>query len=129
MASYLPQEILSLIAQHAAREEDKLTPYTLINRSWQAAFEEQIYASIVVLSPSNASFITVNPEERHKKRGLSLGWLDELTTGSWRQARRTYVRRILYRVTVPYWLSDGREKDEDYTYDNVCRRQNNSAFS
>jgi hypothetical protein len=129
MASYLPQEILSLIAQHAARGEDKLTPYTLINRSWQAAFEKQIYASIVVLGPSNASFITVSPEEQHKKRGLSLERLDKLTTGSWQQARRTYVRRILYRVAVPYWLSDGREKDEDYTYDNVCRRQNNSAFS
>jgi hypothetical protein len=130
MASSLPQEILSLIAQHAARDDGKLTPYTLVNRAWQAAFERQIYTSLVILSPSEVTFIAVDLERR-EKRGLSLKRLDEITSGSqdWRRVRRTHIRRILYKVAVPYWLSDGFEKDEEYTYDNVWRRQNDYAFT
>jgi hypothetical protein len=131
MASSVPQEILSLIAQQAARDDGKLTPYTLVNRAWQAAFERQIYTSLVVLSPSEVTSVSTGPDKRTEKRGLSLKRLDEITSGpqDWRRVRRTHVRQILYRVAVPYWLIDGCEKGEEYTYDNVCRRQNDYAFT
>jgi hypothetical protein len=127
MASSAPQEILSLIAQHASRDNGKLTPYTLVNRAWQAAFEKQIYTSLVVLSPSETTSVSIGLEHRIEKRGLPLERFIMLTSGT--PARCTYLRRILYRVAVPYWLSEERMKDEDYTYDNVCRRQNDQAFS
>ncbi|KEQ65020.1 uncharacterized protein M437DRAFT_63680 [Aureobasidium melanogenum CBS 110374] len=131
MVVSLPQELLLLIASHITGKEEKLTPYTLVNKSWQAAFERGIYSSLVVLSPSDREYVTVSPTKRLKKHGLFLSRLDDITSGpqDWRRARRTYIRRILYRVAVPYWLSPGREKDEDYTYDNICRRENNHAFS
>jgi hypothetical protein len=52
MASALPQEILSLIADYVAIGDNGLFPYTLVDKSWQSAFERRIYASVVVLSPS-----------------------------------------------------------------------------
>jgi hypothetical protein len=81
MAHCLPQEIVSLIAQHVAGENDKMAPYTVVSRSWQAAFEKQINTSLVVLSPSRVGSVTASPGEQHKKRGLSLERLDELTSG------------------------------------------------
>ncbi|KAI4724866.1 hypothetical protein E4T49_07404 [Aureobasidium sp. EXF-10728] len=128
MASLLPQEIISLIAHHTAKQNKKLTPYTLVNKSWQPAFEKQIYSSVVLLSPSEITTVTVSPNQRVQKRGLSLARLDEITSG-WRTVRRKWIRRIGYRVAVPYWLDPGREKDDDFTYDNICRRENNEAFS
>jgi hypothetical protein len=113
MAPHVPQEILSLIVQHVVKEDDdhKLTPYTLVNKSWQAAFERKIYGSVVVLSPSDVSTIMVSRGERRGKRGLSFARLDDITSGPqyWRQMRRTYIQRILYRVTVPYWINSFRE--------------------
>lgn len=131
MATSLPQELLSLIANHITGKEEKLTPYTLVNKSWQAAFERRIYSSLVVLSPSDVDYITVGPTEQHKKRGLSLSRLDGITSGpqDWRQARRTYIRHILYRVAVPHYLEECRRGDDDYTYDNIWHRENNLAFS
>lgn len=131
MASSAPQEILSLIAHHLARSDKKLSPCALVNKSWQAAFERQIYSSVVVRSPSGVETITVNDEEPHDKHGLPLETFITITSGpeDWRRVRRTYVREILYKVAVPYWLDEAREKDDDYTYDNVCRRENNQAFS
>ncbi|KAI4854285.1 hypothetical protein E4T44_00280 [Aureobasidium sp. EXF-8845] len=54
-----------------------------------------------------------------------------MTSGprDWQRARRRYVRQIIYRVVVPYWLDEDREKDDGYTYDNALRRENNRAFS
>ena len=119
MATSLPQELLSLIASHITGKEEKLNPYTLVNKSWQAAFE------------SDVDYVTVGPTEQHKKRGLSLSRLDDITSGpqDWRQARRTYIRHILYRVAVPCWLNEAREKTEDFTYDNTFRNENDLAFS
>ncbi|KEQ68490.1 hypothetical protein M436DRAFT_19969, partial [Aureobasidium namibiae CBS 147.97] len=112
-------------------QNQKLTPYTLVSKSWQPAFEKQIYSSVVLLSPSEVTSITVSPDQRVQKRGLSLARLDEITSGPehWRVVRRKWVRRILYRVAVPYWLDPGREKDDDFTYDNICRRENDETFS
>lgn len=141
MAPYLPQEILTLIARHLGREDDhKLTPYTLVNKSWQAAFERQIYASVVVLSPSDVTTVTISPParpenqhiHRHEKRGLHLARLIETTSGPqhWRQARRGYIRHILYRVAVPYWINPLRYDAASESYfDSSWRRENNRVFS
>ncbi|KAI5202553.1 hypothetical protein E4T39_04661 [Aureobasidium subglaciale] len=131
MASSAPQEILCLIAQQLALLDNKLSPYTLVNKSWQAAFERHIYASIVVRSPSDVTTVTVSDEEQYDKHGLPLETFIKITNGplDWQRARRTYIRQILYRVAVPYWLSEAREKYDDYTYDHICRRENNQAFS
>lgn len=137
MASSAPQEILSLIADHLARLDKKLSPYALVNKSWQAAFERQIYSSIVLLSPSDVTTIKVNyfswtaHDGPYFKKGLPLETFISITSGprDWQRARRRYVRQILYRVAVPYWLDEARGKDDGYTYDNVCRRENNQAFS
>jgi hypothetical protein len=134
MALYVPQEILSLIIQHVVREDDghKLTPYTLVNKSWQAAFEREIYGSIVVLSPSDVSTIMISPTESREKRGLSFARLDEITSGPqyWRKMRRTYIQRILYRVAVPYWINSHRTGySETGIWDSPWRRENNQAFS
>jgi hypothetical protein len=136
MASSAPQEILSLIAVHLARLDKKLSPYALVNKSWQAAFERQIYSSMVIRSPCDVTTIRENigwwtTDELKYERGLSLETFINITSGpqDWQRARRTYVRQIIYRVVVPYWLDPDREKDEDYTYDNTYRRENNQAFS
>jgi hypothetical protein len=134
MAPYIPQEILSLIVQHVIKEDDghKLTPYTLVNKSWQAAFERKIYGSVVVLSPSDVTTVMVSPNERRKKRGLSLATLQDITAGSqhWRQLRRTYIHRVLYRVAVPYWINPFREVcSSTFSCENAWRRGNDQAFS
>lgn len=120
MTTRLPQELLSLTTSHITGKEEKLIPYTLVNKSWQAAFERRIYSSLVVFSPSDVDHVAVSPTERYNKRGLSLTRLDDITSGPqcWRRTRRTYIRRVFYRVAVPYWLDPGREKDEDRIYDN-----------
>jgi hypothetical protein len=137
MASSLPFEILSIIAQYAAGQGGKLTPCAMVNRDWQAAFEEQIYSSLVVLSPSEYTNILVaDGGESHEKHGLTIQRLDELVTGpeSWKPARKATIKRILYKVAVPHWLSEEilRDPDNEYgefTYDNAFRRENDEAFS
>jgi hypothetical protein len=136
MNSSAPQEILCLIAHHLARLDKKLSPYALVNKSWQAAFERQIYSSMVVRSPSDVTTIRKDigwytSEEVRYERGPSLETFINIISGpqDWQRARRRYVCQIIYRVVVPYWLDEDREKDEDYTYDNACRRENNQAFS
>jgi hypothetical protein len=136
MASSAPQEILDLIAHHLAQVDTKLSPYALVNKSWQAAFEPHIYSTIVVRSASDVKFIRMGitwrtHDELRYERGLSLETFINITSGpqDWQRARRRYVRQIIYRVVIPYWLDENREKDEGYTYDNICRRENNQAFS
>ncbi|TIA30182.1 hypothetical protein D6C83_07200, partial [Aureobasidium pullulans] len=137
MASSAPQEILSIIAHHLAQLDKKLSPYALVNKSWQAAFERQIYSSIVVRSPSDVTTVKVKehswtaPGGPHPKHGLPLDTFINITSGPehWQRARRLHVRQILYRVAVPYWLDEDRGKGDDYTYDNAYRRENNRAFS
>jgi hypothetical protein len=152
MAPHLPQEILSLIVyyvvkedkdrrqnafalvQHVVKEDHGLTPYTLVNKSWQAAFERELYSSVVVLSPSDVRTIMVSPNERRQKRGLSFARLDDITSGPqhWRQSRRTYIQRILYRVAVPYWINPERLCSRYFNtdiWDSSWRRENNQAFS
>jgi hypothetical protein len=124
MASSIPQEILSLIAEYIATGDKKLTPFTLINKSWQYAFERRIYACITVSSPSTTKHITTGINSYHQKRGFSLSTLDQLSN-----TRKTYVRRITYRVAVPYWLDVLRIKSGYYTYENSWRRENDQAFS
>jgi hypothetical protein len=96
MASALPQEILSLIADYAAIGDNKLAPDTLVNKSWQSAFERRVYASVVVLRSSTTTSITIGDDEYHEKRGFDLATLDQLN-----DARKGYIRRISYRVAVP----------------------------
>jgi hypothetical protein len=136
MASSATQEILDLIAHHLAQLDKKLSPYALVNKSWQAAFEPHFYSTIVVHSPSEVKFIRMGitwrtHDELEYERGLSLETFINITSEpqDWQRARRRYVRQIIYRVVVPYWLDENREKDDGYTYDNICRRENNQAFS
>jgi hypothetical protein len=124
MASVLPQEILSLIADYTATGDNKLTPYTLVDKSWQCAFERRIYACVTVSSPSATTSITTGIDSYHQKRGFSLLTLDKLNN-----TRKTYIRRIAYRVAVPYWLDVLRIKTENYTYQNTWRCENDQAFS
>jgi len=135
MASSAPQEILALIVDHLTQLGEKLSPYALVNKSWQAAFERQIYSSVVVRSSSGVTNIKVDGwprfSERHNKQGLSLETFIDITNGpqDWQRLRRTYVCQIFYGVAVPYWLDDVPEKEDDYAHDNFCRRKNNQAFS
>jgi hypothetical protein len=104
----------------------------LVNRGWQAAFEERIYSSLVVLSPSDATSIVVDHEEPCNKHGLILQIFDVSITGSesWKRARKAAIRRVRYQVAVPHWLSDeGVDDDEEFAHDNAFRRQNDEAFS
>ncbi|KAH0284506.1 hypothetical protein M436DRAFT_81394 [Aureobasidium namibiae CBS 147.97] len=135
MASSAPQEILALIVDHLAQLNEKLSPYALVNKSWQAAFERRIYSSVVVRSSPGVTDIRVKgwPKfwEPHNQQGLSLEIFINITNGpqDWQQARRTYVRKIFYGVAVPYWLDEVPETDGDYAHDKFCRRKNNQAFS
>ena len=125
----MPQEILSHIAQYTTN--DRLAPYTLVNKSWQAAFERRMYSSIILLSPSTTTSITIGPSQQLPKRGLSLARLDQMTSGPqhWRHLRKTYIKKILYRVAVPNRIDSLRTKYDEYTYDNVWRRDNDKAFT
>ncbi|KAI4853049.1 hypothetical protein E4T44_01086 [Aureobasidium sp. EXF-8845] len=136
MASSAPQEILDLIAHHLAQLDKKLSPYALVNKYWQAAFEPYVYSTIVVRSPYDVKTIRKNigwhtRDELLHERGPSLETFINMTSGprDWQRARRRYVRQIVYRVVVPYWLDKAREKDDGYTYNNVHRCENNQAFS
>jgi hypothetical protein len=132
MVPYLPAEILSSIAEHVVRENDshKLTPYILVNKSWQAFFERRIYASVIVLSPSYETIVKTSHNEQHKKRGLDLRKLAEITSGPqhWQQLRRTYIQRIIYRAAVPYWISPHRAwSSQTGVSKSSWRRDNNEA--
>jgi hypothetical protein len=139
MTSSLPFEILSIIARYVAAQGGKLTPYAMVNRDWQVAFEEEIYSSLVVLSPSDVTTVVVGTGtglEPCKKHGLTLQRLDALVTGpeSWKRDRKAAIKRILYKVAVPHWLTEEIMRDDDddgeeYTYDNAFRRENDRAFS
>jgi hypothetical protein len=136
MASSAPQEVLDIIAHHLAQLDKKLSPHALVNKSWQAAFEPYVYSTIVVRSPSDSKAIRTNitwetREEIKYERGLSLATFINITSRpqDWQGTRRRYVRQIIYRVVVPYWLDEDRAKGDGYTYDNFCRRENNEAFS
>lgn len=70
--------------------------------------------------------------ERLEKRGLSLARLGEIISGPqhWRQARRTYIQRILYRVAVSYWVVSIRYDGANETnWDSAWRRENNKVFT
>jgi hypothetical protein len=111
----------------------------MVNRDWQVAFEEHIYSFLVVFSPSDVTTVAVGTDtglEHCKKHGLTLQRLDALVTGpeSWKRARKAAIKRILYKVAVPHWLTEEIMRDydddgEDYTYDNAFRRENDRAFS
>jgi hypothetical protein len=79
---------------------------------------------VVVLSPSTTTSITISDDEYQEKRGFDLATLDKLN-----DAKKGYIRRISYRVAVPYWLDVLRTKAEDYTYDNTWRNEKNQAFT
>jgi hypothetical protein len=139
MAPPLPFEILAIIARYVAAQGGKLTPYAMVNRDWQVAFEEHIYSFLVVLSPSDVTTVAVGTDnglEHCKKHGLTLQRLDALVTGpeTWKRARKAAIKRILYKVAVPHWLTEEIMRDyeddgEEYTYDNAFRRENDRAFS
>ncbi|CAD0091859.1 unnamed protein product [Aureobasidium mustum] len=130
MASKLPQEILSIIAAYVAADSKTLSAYALVNTSWQAAFEKQIYSSLCVLSPSQTSNVVVGEDLQFPKRGLSLERLNAITSGqqSWRVARRKAVRKILYKAAIPHWLNYEREKEDGFSYVNFMRRENDEVF-
>ncbi|KAH0264083.1 hypothetical protein KCU91_g12296, partial [Aureobasidium melanogenum] len=114
MAAELPQEILSIIAAYSAADNQKLANYALVNRA----------------CPSQTTEIVVGDNLKFKKRGLTLEQFKSATSGpqDWCIARRKAVRRIIYRIAVPHWLDDAREKEDGFFYDNFMRRENDGAF-
>lgn len=130
MAAELPQEILSIIAAYSAADNQKLTPYALVNRTWQAAFENKIYSTLSVLSPSQNTGIVVGDDLKFGKRDLTLEQLAYATGGPQSRciARKKAIRRIVYKVAVPHWLNNERVKEDNFSYDNFMRRENDEAF-
>lgn len=111
----------------------KLGPYALVNKAWQAAFEAEIYSTVLIRSPSESTIVLVGRHRQpEKKAGLTHDQLEKLITGPqpWRQARHAAIRHIIYWISVPHWLADNvREREELHSYDNALRRENDEAFS
>lgn len=151
MADSLPLEVLSLIAAFAAypacvssplvldewyNSPPPLVAFALVNKAWQLAFERQIWADISVLSPSTSRDVTVHDydtetRQSHPKHGLPLDTLDTLTRGpqAWRQARRSALHRIRYKVAVPHWLADQCWQDVHFLRrEDIHKRENDAAF-
>lgn len=142
MAAKLPLEVVSSIAQFVSQAEYRqgtrkfkvhtsLVPFSLVNTVWQAAFEAVIYAELHVRSPSETQGVIVGREAPRPKYGITLERLEAITTGpeEWKITRRKALRRIVYRVAVPHWLAwESKGKDDDFSYDNRYRRENNEAF-
>ena len=157
---FIPPEILSIVAEKVVARDDKeekLGPYALVCRAWQAAFEPHIYNYLEVRSPSETTTVSLGPEAKYgtfDKRGITLERLADAIDGSheWSHARRAAIRRILYKVAVPHYLdgdkdvneddfsrdenfpideraASGHSDDEPFSYDNVYRRQNDEAFT
>lgn len=157
---FIPPEILSIVAEKVVArkgEEEKLGPYALVCKAWQAAFEPHIYEYLEVGSPSETTTVSLGPEGKYgifDKRGITLESLAAATSGphEWSHARRAAIRRILYKVAVPHYLDGDKDLDEDgsprnpnfpvderftaylanaqpFSYDNVYRRQNDEAFT
>lgn len=142
MASSLPHEILCLIAKHTAREHRtdpdlRLGQYALVSRAWQAAFEAEIYSSILIRDNIGSDSVIVGSDDPRRKRGTPLNVFKEISTGSeWRSARRRAVRHIEFLASVPHWLEDGSRQIYDaddfvppQEYDDCLRRQNDKAFT
>lgn len=115
MAADLPFDVVSLIASymaHAERTQDhyvvrefpSLRNFALVNRVWQRAFETEMYADLTIISPSASDGIVVGRELPRQKHGLTLERLAVLIFGPQERhyARRSALRRILYRVAVPH---------------------------
>lgn len=141
-ASSLPYETLCLIAKHTAREHRtdpgfRLGQYALVSRAWQAAFEAEIYSSILVRDNIGSDSVIVGGDDPQRKRGIPLNVFKEIMTGSgWRSARRRAVQHIDFLASVPHWLEDGSRQIYDaddfvppQDYDDCLRRQNDEAFT
>lgn len=70
----LPYEILSLIAKSISESGKdygprvKLSPYALVNKAWQAAFEAEIYSTTWVRSPWRATSWSLDAVRSGKRR-------------------------------------------------------------
>ncbi|CZT15725.1 uncharacterized protein RCC_01559 [Ramularia collo-cygni] len=110
VAPFLPLEILTMIADYAAERDDKdekLGPYALVSKAWQAVFEPHIYKSLKVLSPSETTTISLGVDGNYgvfDKCGITLERLSAVTGGPerWCRARRAAIRSIAYHVAVPH---------------------------
>lgn len=123
MATYLPLEILDLIAAHLQETSASLALYATVCRQWQAAFERIIYASLNVYSSNSNDQETFN-------RGLSLNHFQKLTSDSKRGlVRRGLIRHLRYHLVTPIDLPDWEaRKKKGYKLDNETRKDNDAAF-
>lgn len=157
---FIPPEILSIIAKKVVARDDKeekLGPYALVCKAWQAAFEPHLYEYLEVQSPSETTTISLGTEGKYgvfNKRGITLERLAVATEGlhKWSHARRAAIRKILYKVAIPHYLDGDKDLDEDdfsrdehfpvderfiadrsdnesFSYENFYRRQNDEAFT
>lgn len=131
MFPYLPQEVLALIADPVnLRAEDKLAPYTLINKVWQFAFEARLYRSLVLNSPSDVDTgYCAKTRKTYPKPGLSWVGFDAMTSGPqpWKCRRRAAIRTISYLVAVPHLLYKVDQRGlQYYTH---AKKENGRAFS
>lgn len=100
----------------------RLSSYTAVSRTWQAAFEQEIWSVLCVRSEEL---------EGDREQGwLSLKALDDFTSGApYRVARRKWIQRINYCIVAPHRLKDNTLMAEDgYTPDNAVRKANDRAF-
>ncbi|KAG2170611.1 hypothetical protein JADG_010350 [Aureobasidium aubasidani] len=131
MSPYLPQEVLALIADPLnLRAEDKLAPYTLVNKDWQFAFEARLYRSLVLNSPSDVDTgYCAKTRKTYPKPGLSWVGFDAMTSGPqpWKCRRRAAIRTISYLVAVPHLLYKVDQRGlQYYTH---AKKENGRAFS
>ncbi|THW10035.1 hypothetical protein D6C89_05191, partial [Aureobasidium pullulans] len=128
---YLPQEGLALIADRLnLRAEDKLAPYTLVNKDWQFAFEARLYRSLVLNSPSDVDTVYCAKTRRtYPKPGLSWVGFDAMTSGPqpWKCRRRAAIRKISYLVAVPHLLC--KIDPRGLQYYTLAKKENDRAFS
>lgn len=125
MGSHFPLEILFQIAEFIEPcKRTPFTPYTLVCRRWQAAFEPLIYKRLNVCSDGFGV----------ASGTLSLSQFQSMTSGAAsRISRRYMVQSISYWIAVPYKLMDYRsivpaDGLEHYKEDNTVRNSNDEAF-
>lgn len=80
----LPAEIIQTVVSYV---DGKRAPYTVVCRSWQAAFERQIYSTLDVVSAKRK-------DNKGNEIGLAIDLFQKLTSGTpYRVARRAMIRK------------------------------------
>ncbi|KAJ5991842.1 hypothetical protein N7451_007566 [Penicillium sp. IBT 35674x] len=123
MATYLPLDILDIIAAQSQDMGASLVPYATVCRQWQTAFERMIYASLNVYSTDGSDIETSD-------KVMSLNNFHKLTSDSGRGLmRRGLIRYLKYHLVIPIDLRDWESrKEKGYKLDNETGKDNDAAF-